>query len=100
MSAGRSAGEVEAVRVAAKARGVALYPGHGAAYLIGQYEKVADDVGDLIEVDRYEAHAGLPVRLRSQGRAPCSAPAPRAAMQEHIDGRIRRAGGVDVEPFD
>src|SRR3954466_2829073 len=54
----------------------------------------------MIEVDRYEVHAGIHVRLRHVGRAPCIAPAPRAAMQEHIDGRIRRAGGVDVEPFD
>ncbi len=90
---------VKPLAVAAKTFGVAPRPGQRATHLLVHRKKIAARLLDIDEVDDDGMRAGLQQRLGLQGVIGRLVAAPGAAVDEHIDGGVRRGGAKDIEPF-
>src|SRR6185369_10315128 len=97
---GGTARHVEAVRIAAEARRVAVRPRNGAPHLLDHGEKAAAGVLDLHEIGHHEMRARADEHLRRVAEFPRIPAAPRAAVDEEVDRRARALGDVDVELLD
>jgi hypothetical protein len=92
-------GDVEAVGIAPKARGIAIDPCHSAAYLRGYRHQTAADILHPGEVWHDAMRAGMHEQLGREGVILGEACAPRTPMEEDVDRRIGALGRVDVEPL-
>ena len=73
MRARRMAGHVDAVRIAAEARGILADPGDSAAHLLGHRHQVAAGLIDVDEVEHDEVRAGVHIAARRRSNAPWQA---------------------------
>src|SRR5258706_13245423 len=100
MTAGRMARYVDPVRIAAEACGILVDPGHGAAYLLHHRHQVALGLDDIVEVEHCEMRASIDEHLSRRGIILGQPRAPGTAVDEHVDWRIRRFGGVKIDSLD
>ena len=87
------AADIDPVRVAAEARGVAVDPGDRAADLLGHREQAAAGILHRGEIRRDEMRPGAHEHLGRRGILVRRAGAPRAAVDEDED---RRRAGASV----
>src|SRR6266508_3517567 len=90
MGARGVARDVDAVRIAAEAVGVALHPRDGVAYLRGHRHEAAADVLDRGEVRHDEMRAGPHEQLGRECVVSGEAGPPRAPVDEYVDRRGAR----------
>ena len=90
---------VKPLAIAAKIFGIAPGPGQRAAHLLVHRQKIAARLLDIDEVDDDGMRAGMHQRLGLQGIIGRLVAAPGAAVDEHIDGCIRRGGAKNIEPL-
>ena len=63
------AGDMDALWVAAKLRGVLINPGHGTAYLVTEYREIAADIRDAGRLRYHAMCSGINDRLGYPGKA-------------------------------
>ena len=100
MAAGGMAADIEPAGIAAEARGVPVDEGDRAAHLGRHGHQVAAGFVDIGEIQDDAVGAGAHEDLGQIGEIGGAAVAPGAAVHEHVDGRVRPAGAVDVELLD
>ena len=99
MGTGGMAIQMDPVRVAAEARGVAVHPGDGAAHLIDHRSEIAARGFHVDEVRRDVMCAGIHEHFGSKAvMLGCPGP-PSAAMQIYGDRSVRRGGEIQIELF-
>src|ERR1043166_6097368 len=94
------AADVDALGVAAEARGVLAHPGDTAAYLCGHDAEIAARFVDVVEVEGDVVRAGRDEHFRREAVILGRAELPSAAVDEHEPRRVRRLAAVDVELLD
>ena len=94
------AADIDALGIAAKAFGILVDPGDGAADLRRQHAEVAANGLHPDEVERDVMRPGIDEHLRRKPGILRRAPAPRAAVHVNEDRRARLAGAIEVELFD
>ena len=97
MSAGRVASDIDALRIAADARGILVDPGNGAADLLHHRHQVAASVLHLHEIEHDKIRAGVHEHFRGKGEFLGLTVAPRAAVDVDIDRRVCTVGPINVE---
>src|SRR5262245_26162714 len=97
MGAGRLAGDMEPIGVAAESRCVSVYPRDRAAHLLGHRRQAAVGLLYAHEIERDEMRAGIHEKIGEEGIVFGRPLSPRTAMDEHVDRRIRTRGGEQVE---
>ena len=102
MPAGRMAGDVEPVLVAAELLRVVVDPGDGRAHLLGHGHQVAADVVDIVEVDDHAVRAGVDDHLGEHREIGRAAVPPGAAVDVDVDRRVRGIflAAIDVDALD
>src|SRR6185436_2846954 len=94
--AGGRARYMDALRVAAEKRCVAVYPRDRPAHLVGHHEEVAAAVWRVVEIQCDIMRTCADEHLGGGGVFPGASRAPRPAVHEDLD-RGSAAGGIDVE---
>src|SRR5262249_23973551 len=85
---------------AAEAFGVLVHPADRAAHLLDHGKEAAAGIVDIGEVDDDEMRAGAHERFGQAGIVGGTVGAPRPAVNEDNDRRVRLSGAVDVELLD
>src|ERR1700728_4704528 len=88
---------IKALAVAAEFFGVTPGPGDGAADLLIHRQQVAAGLIDIDEVDKHRMRAGAGKRLGLERIIGRLVAAPGAAVNEKIDGSVRRGAPENVE---
>src|SRR5207342_3314932 len=95
-----AAGNEDAAWIAAEARRVLVHPGHSAANLLSHRHQAATGGDHVDEVGHDEMCARMYEQFRRVAELPCLAGAPSAAVNKHVDRRVRLLGRVNVEHLD
>src|SRR5882762_3661068 len=100
MCARRMATNIEAVRVGAEARSIAVDPADRPADLIGHWEQIATDILHPSEIGHDVMRAGTHEHLRRRGVMLYQPALPRAAVDEDKNRGVRAGRAEHVELFD
>jgi hypothetical protein len=92
----RVPGDVNAVWIAAEARGVLINPSHGAAHLIRHRHEVSVGISHRDEIDCDIVRAGCYKHLRWVSRVFGRAAPPGAAVQENSNWGVRLLSPVNI----
>src|SRR5258707_589339 len=100
MRARRMAANIEAVRVGAEARSIAVDPADRPADLIGHWEQIATDILHPSEIRHDVMRAGAHEHLRRRCIMLCQSALPRTAMDEDKNRCVRARRAEHVELLD
>src|SRR5215207_10256021 len=96
----RMTGKIDAVRIAAEARGILVDPGDGSAALIRHRQQVAVQLPHIVEIDRDKMRAGIDEYLGRKAVIFRKLAAPGTAMNENVDRRIGLFRSIEIGAFD